>query len=117
MCGVARTRSEAVVLDRHAFHATVHLKRHTLPPEEGFVHRQSFFVIFGFKCGFRGLLGAAEPPQRRTVAQKIGCLVLHMFCCGFAGGFSTRPFLKMACTDFGGGGLVQAVLERPCGRW
>ncbi len=24
MCGVARTRSEAVLLDRHAFHATVH---------------------------------------------------------------------------------------------
>jgi hypothetical protein len=81
------------------------------------VHRQSFFVIFGFKCGFRGLLGAAEPLQMRTVAQKIGRLVLRMFCRGLAGGFRAHAFLKSTCTDFGGGGLVQAVLERPCGRW
>jgi hypothetical protein len=42
MCGVARMLSEAVLLDRHAFHATVHRKRHTLPAEEGL--RASFFV-------------------------------------------------------------------------
>jgi len=81
------------------------------------VHRQSFFVIFGFRCGFGGLLGAAEPLQMRTVAQKIGRLVLRMFCRALAGGFRAHAFLKSTCTDFGGGGLVQAVLERPCGRW
>ena len=27
------------------------------------------------------------------------------------------PFLKSTCPDFVGGGLVQAVLERSCGRW
>ena len=68
MCGGARTRSEAVLLDRHAFHATVHSKRHTLPAAEGFADRQSFFVIFGFKCGLPGFLGAAEPREMRTVA-------------------------------------------------
>jgi hypothetical protein len=62
-------------------------------------------VIFEVKCGFQGLLGAAEPRQMRTVVQKIGRLVLRMFC------------RKSTCTDFGGGGLVQAVLERPSGRW
>ena len=81
------------------------------------MHRQSFFVIFGFKCGFRGLLGAAEPLQIRTVAHKIGRLVLRMFCRALSGGFRAHAFLKSTCTDFGGGGLVQAVLERPCGRW
>ena len=74
-------------------------------------------MIFGFKCGFRGLLGAVEPLQMHTVAQKIGRLVLRILCCGLAGGFRAYAFLKSTCTDFGGGGLVQAVLERPCGRW
>ncbi len=53
----------------------------------------------------------------RTVAQKIGSLVLRMFYCGLAGGFRVHAFLKSTCTDFGGGGLVQAVLERSSGRW
>ncbi len=69
-------------------------------------------MIFGFKCGFQGLLGTAEPRQMRTVVQKIGRLVLRMFCRALAGGFRAYAFLKSTCTDFGGGGLVQAVLER-----
>jgi hypothetical protein len=74
-------------------------------------------VIFGFKCGFQGLLGAAEPREMRTAVQKIGRLVLRMFCRALADGFRAYAFLKSTCTDFGGGGLVQEVLERPCGRW
>jgi hypothetical protein len=31
--------------------------------------------------------------------------------------FWAHAFLKSTSTDFGGGGLVQAVLERPCERW
>ncbi len=81
------------------------------------MYRQFFFVIFEVKCGFRGLLGTAEPRQMRTVAQKIGCLVLRMFCRALAGGFWAHTFLKSTCTDFGGGGLVQEVLERPSGHW
>jgi len=74
-------------------------------------------VIFEVKCGFQGLLGAAEPRQMRTVVQKIGRLVLRMFCRALAGGSRAHALLKSTCTDFGGGGLVQAVLERPSGRW
>ncbi len=53
----------------------------------------------------------------RTVVQKIGRLVLRMFCLALGGGFRAHAFLKSTCTDVGGGGLVQAVLERSCGRW
>ena len=74
-------------------------------------------MIFGFKCGFRGLLGAVEPLQMRTVDQKIGRLVLRMLCCVVAEEFWAHAFLKSTSTDFGGGGLVQTVLERPYGRW
>ncbi len=79
--------------------------------EEGFADRQSFFVIFGFKYGFQGLVGAVDPRQMRTVVQKIGRLVLRMFCRSLAVGFRAYVFLKSTCTDFGGGGLE--VLERP----
>jgi hypothetical protein len=78
---------------------------------------QVFFVIHGFKCRFPGLLVSTEPRNLRAVAQQLGRLVRHMFCCGLAGGFWARPFLKSTSTDFGRGGLVQAVLERACGRW
>jgi hypothetical protein len=49
----------------------------------------------------------------RTVAQKIGCLALRMLCFVVAEEFRAQAFLKSTSTDFGGGGLVQAVLERP----
>ena len=52
----------------------------------------------------------------RTLAQRIGRLVLRMVCCALAGGFRAHAFLKSTCTDFDGGGLVQVVLERPYGR-
>jgi hypothetical protein len=51
-----------------------------------------------------------------TVVKKIGCLELRMFCRVLAGGFREHVFLKSTCTDFGGGGLVQVVLERTCDR-
>jgi hypothetical protein len=43
------TLQEVVLLDSHAFHTSVHSKRHTLPPEQGFGDRQSIFVFYGFK--------------------------------------------------------------------
>ena len=92
MCGGARTRTESPLLDRHAIHATVHWKRHTLPAEQGFGDRQSFFAIYGFECGFPGLLGAAEPRKMRTLAQRIGRLVLRMVYCALAGGFRAHAF-------------------------
>ena len=70
-------------------------------------------MSYGVKCGFSGLLVAAEPGEMRTVAQKIGRLVLRMLCCVVAEEFWAHAFLKSTSTDFGGGGLVQAVLERP----
>ena len=51
----------------------------------------------------------------RTVVQKIGRLVLRMFCLALTGGFRALAFLKSTCTDFVGGGLWQADLERPWG--
>jgi hypothetical protein len=85
--------------------------------EEGFADRQTFFVIFGFKCGWPGLLGAAEPRQMFTVVQKIGRLEVCMFYLTLAVGFRVHTSLKSTCTDFGGGDLVQSVLERSSGRW
>jgi hypothetical protein len=49
----------------------------------------------------------------RTIAQKIRRPVLRMLCCVVAEEFGAQAFLKSPSTDFGGGGLVQAVLERP----
>ena len=77
----------------------------------------SFFGVYGFKCGLSGLLVSAEPRKMRAVAHKLGRSVHHMFCCALAGGFWAHPFLKSTCTYFVGGGLVQVVLERHCGRW
>jgi hypothetical protein len=70
-------------------------------------------VSYDVKCGLSGLLVAAEPGEMRTVAPKIGRLVLRMLCCVIAEEFGAHAFLKATSTDFGGGGLVQAVLERP----
>jgi hypothetical protein len=53
----------------------------------------------------------------RIVVQKIGRLVVRMFCHALGGGFRAYAFLKSTCTDFDGGGLVQTVLERSSGRW
>ena len=43
----ARTLPEGLLLNCHAFHASVHLKRHILPAEQGFGDLQSFFVSCG----------------------------------------------------------------------
>ena len=117
MCGGALTRTDGVLLDPHPFHTTVHCLPHTLPPEEDFGDRQRFFRDYDFKCGFPGLFGAVDPRKINSVVQKIGCLVLRMFCRALAGGFSTLPFLKWVSADFVEGGLVHEVLHRSCGRW
>jgi hypothetical protein len=88
----ARTLPEGVLLDRHGFHSSVHEKWHILPAEQGFGDRQSFFVSYGVKCGFPGLLVSAEPQKMRDVAQKLDRLVRHKFCCALAGGFRVHPF-------------------------
>ena len=68
MRGQARTLPEGVLLDRHAFHASVHEKWHILPAEQGFGDRQIFFVSHGVKCGFPGLLVSTEPRKMLVVA-------------------------------------------------
>ncbi len=45
-----------------------------------------------------------------TVVKKIGRLVLCMFYLTLVVGFRAHAFLKSKCTDFVGGGLVEAVL-------
>ncbi len=80
------------------------LKAAHSPSGRGFGDRQSFFVIFGFKCGFQALFGSSEPRQMRTVVQKIGRLVLRMFCRALGGGFRTHAFLKSTCTTLTGVG-------------
>ena len=76
--------------------------------------RVCMFPVFFLQERFPGLLVKQSPEK---CAQKLGRLLRHMFCCGLAGGFWACPFLKSTSTGFGGGGLVQAVLERPFGRW
>ena len=56
----------------------------------------------------RAVSRAAKPRKMRAIAQKLGLLLCHMFCCALAGAFWTHPFLKFTCTDFGRG-LVQVV--------
>jgi hypothetical protein len=51
-----------------------------------------FFVSYGVKCGFPGLLVSAEPRKMRSVAQKLERLVRHKFCCALAGAFRAHPF-------------------------
>jgi hypothetical protein len=55
MSSHARTLPEGVLIDSYALNASVHSKRHILPPEQGFGDRQSFFMLYVFKC-FPGLL-------------------------------------------------------------
>jgi hypothetical protein len=72
------------------------------------------FPVFFLQERFPGLLVKQSPEK---CAQKLGRLLRHMFCCcALAGGFWAHPFLNATCTDFCGG-LVQAALERACGRW
>jgi hypothetical protein len=98
-----RTLPEGVMLDNHDFNTSVHSKWHTCPPEQDFGDRQSFFVIYGFKWGFPGLIVCAETRKRCSVAQNLRRLLRHIFWCVFAGGFWSHTFLKSTCTDFGGG--------------
>ncbi len=76
MCGGVRTHRKGSQLDGHSFDEAVHWKRQTLSAEDGFGDWQSFVVRYVVKCGFSGLLVAAEPGKMRRVAQKIrflGC--------------------------------------------
>jgi hypothetical protein len=61
--------------------------------------------------------GAARRSRARKNAQssaKNQVLGLRMLCCVVPEEFGAQAFLlTLAGTDFGGGGLVQAVLERP----
>ena len=59
---------------------------------------KSFLVSYGVKYGFSGLLVTAEPGKMRTIAQKIGRLVLRMLCCVVAGGFWGHACLKSTST-------------------
>jgi hypothetical protein len=81
-----------VLLDCHAFHASVHEKRHILPAEQGFGDHQSFFVSYGVKCGFPALLVSGEPRKMRAAAQKLERLVGHKFFSALAGGFRRIHF-------------------------
>ena len=98
MCGGIRTRAKVIQLDCRAFDATVHWNRQTVPAEEGFGDCQSVVVSYGAKCGFSGLLVAAEPGKMRTIAQKIGRLVLCMLFCVVAGGCWEHACLKSTST-------------------
>ncbi len=59
---------------------------------------------------FRGC-SPQQAAKNVAVAQKIRRRVGHILCCALAGGFRAHAFLKSACTDFVGGGLVQARLS------
>ena len=104
MRGHPRTLPERVLLDACACHASMHGKRHTVSAEQDFADRESFFLIYVFKCGFLGMLVSTETGNLCAVPQKLGRLLLHMFCCALAVGFSTHHVYLSTSTDFGGVG-------------
>ena len=115
MRGRIWTRPEWVLLDTHDFHASMHSQPHTFSAEQVSAHCQKNFRVF---CPQVGIRLSRAPKYARCSAKAPPCRVRrHMFFCALAGGFCVRPFLKSTNTDFGGVGLVLAVLERPCGRW
>ncbi len=61
-------------------------------------------IHFTLADGFQELFGAVEPRKMLPVVQKIGRLVLRMFCRALAGGFRAHAFLKSICTDWGWAG-------------
>jgi hypothetical protein len=116
-CGFhKRTPTEGVLLDRRALHSSMHSKWHTLLAEQGFGDRQRVFVLYGFKRGFPGILVSAELRKMCSVAQILRRVLCYIFCCALVGGFWSHAFLKSTRINFGGG-LVQVVLELPCGHW
>jgi hypothetical protein len=70
----------------------MHSHRHTASAEEGFGDRERFFVIYGFKCGFPGMLVSAEPRNLRDVAQTFHRMLCQNFCCTLAGGLWALSF-------------------------
>ncbi len=108
MRGRIRTRPEGVLLDTHAWHASMHSQPHAFSAKQVSAHRQTNFVFLSSRAVFRGCSCSAEPRKMRAVAQKLRRARRHMFFCALAGGFWVRPFLKSTSTDFGGGGLVGA---------
>ncbi len=112
----AWTLPERVMLNPSDGHSSMHSHQHIASAEEGFGNRERFFVIYGFKCGLPGMLVSAEPRNLRAVAQNLHRMPCHNFCCTLAGGLWALSF-SWPEVDFGGGGLVHAVLERSCGRW
>ncbi len=83
-----RTRPEGVLLDPCVSHASVHVTRHTVSVEQDFADRQSFFLGLRLQVRFSGMIVSAETGNFHTVAQKLGRLLRHMFCCALAGGVS-----------------------------
>jgi hypothetical protein len=68
----------------------MHGKRDTVSAEQDFADRQSVFLIYGFKCGFPGMLVSAETGKFARCTAKARAFLLHMFCCALAGAFSTH---------------------------
>jgi hypothetical protein len=57
-----------------------------------------FLVIYGFKCGFPGLLVSGDSRKIRVVA-KLGRLVRSNVVVGLSAGFWVHPFLKSTNTE------------------
>ncbi len=94
-CGVhKRTLTEGAQFDRCVLHSSMHLKWHPLPPEQGFGDRQRFFVLYGFKRGFPGLIVATDLRKMCSVAQILRRALCHIFCCALVGRFWSHAFLK-----------------------
>ena len=113
----ARTLPEGLLLDRHFCHASVQSKRQILSAQQGFGDRQRFFVSYGVKCGFPGLLDRLNrAPKNARCSAKAGAScssqVLLLSCRRIPG----ASILKSTCTDFAGVGWCRR-LEWPCGCW
>jgi hypothetical protein len=90
----SRTLPERILLNPSDCHSSMHSHWHTVSAEEGFGDRKRFFVIYGFQCGFPGMLVSVKPRNLRAAAQNFHRMLCHIFYCALAGEFWALSFLN-----------------------
>jgi hypothetical protein len=106
-----RVRPEGSLPDTHAYHASMHSQRHTLSAD----NRENNFRVFSRRERLSGPARLSRAPKDVRCGSKApSCSASHVLL------RSSRrilgaPTLSKVRKYFGGGGMVQEVLERPRG--
>ena len=105
-----RTRTEGILPDTHAYHASMHSQRHTLSAD----NRENNFRVFCRRERFSGPSRLSRAPKDVRCGSKApSCSASHVLLRS-SSRILGAPTLKVH-KYFGGGGMVQEVLERPRG--